>query len=147
MASLLESINTTREETIATHYGAAVAELQAKVKEEPLKTTFHIYAGCVSRKITDEIAHRFDAGGLKAVVETSGLISSSYYLTVDVSLPENLVHAKKEEEKKEEEKKEEEKKEEEKKEEEKKEEEGEKEEEKKEEEGEKKEEESVSAQL
>ena len=98
MSSLLESINTTREETISTHYNAAVAELQEKVKSEPLKTTFHIYSGCISEKVTNEIAHRFTTGGLKASVTKSGMIGTNWSLTVIVDLPETLIHGEKKEE-------------------------------------------------
>lgn len=107
MTSLLVTLNTTREETISTHYDAAVAELKDKIKAEPLKTVFHIYAGCVSEKITAEIAHRLNNTGIKATLGRSGIFTTGYYLTVDVSLPETLVHEEKKEEKKEEEVKEE----------------------------------------
>lgn len=92
MTTLLESLNTTREETIAKHYGAAAAELKDKITTEPLKTTFHIYAGCVSKEVSAEIAHRLNVGGLTATVCKSGLVSTQYYLTVEIELPENLVH-------------------------------------------------------
>jgi hypothetical protein len=92
MATLLDTLNTTREEQISKHYGAATAELKDKIESEPLKTQFSIYSGCVSKEITSEIAHRFNIGGLKAVINKTGIVSTQYYLTVNVSLPENLVH-------------------------------------------------------
>jgi len=104
MATLLETLNTTREETLAKHYKAATTELDEKLKEEPLKTTFHIYAGCVSKDVTHEIAYRINSGGAKATVCKTGLVSTQYYLNVEVTLPEYLVHPEeKKEEKKEEE--------------------------------------------
>lgn len=104
MATLLDTLNTSREETISKHYGAATAELKEKITAEPLKTVFHIYSGCVSKEITNEIAHRFNAGGVKATACKGGVVSTQYYLTVEVALPQELVHP---EEKKEEAKKEE----------------------------------------
>lgn len=92
MATLLETLNTSREETISKHYGAATAELKEKITAEPLKTVFHIYSGCVSKEITNEIAHRFNAGGVKATPQKGGVVSTQYYLTVEVDLPEVLVH-------------------------------------------------------
>ena len=92
METLLETLNTTREETISLHYGAAAAELKEMVKKEPLRKLFHIKAGCVSEEITNEIAHRFNSGGVKTTPYKSGMLSTQHYLSVDVSLPENLVH-------------------------------------------------------
>lgn len=95
MSTLLDVMNSTREETISTHYGAASAELTEKIKLEPLRTTFHIYAGCVSKDVANEIACRFNRGGVKAIVGKTGMISTQYFLTVEVNLPENLHHHKK----------------------------------------------------
>jgi hypothetical protein len=92
MESLLETVNITREEQINKHYAAATAELKEKIADHPLKTTFHIYSGCISREITAEIAHRFNAGGVKTTANEYGILTSNYYLTVDISLPEALVH-------------------------------------------------------
>ena len=88
----LENINIARENTITTHYSAAVAELEEKIKDEPLKTTFHIYAGCISKDVTNEIAHRFNQGGIKAVPTKGGFFVTQWYLTVETSLPVHLVH-------------------------------------------------------
>lgn len=92
MATLLETLNTSREETISKHYGAATAELKEKITAEPLKTVFNIYSGCVSKEITTEISHRFNAGGVKATECKGGVVSTQYYLTVEVALPQTLVH-------------------------------------------------------
>jgi hypothetical protein len=92
MATLLETLNTTREETISLHYGAAAAELKDMVKKEPLRKLFYIKAGCVSEEITNEISHRFNAGGVNSTPSKGGIVSTQYYLTVDVTLPDNLIH-------------------------------------------------------
>lgn len=92
METLLETLNITREEQINKHYAAATAELKEKIADQPLKTTFQIYSGCISKEITAEIAHRFNAGGVKTTANEYGLLSSGYYLTVDISLPEALIH-------------------------------------------------------
>ncbi len=92
MTDLLTTINNIREETLSAHYNAAVAELQEKIKQNPLKSTFFIYSGCVSEEITSEIAYRFQNGNLKAEVRTSGLVSSIYYLEITVALPSTLIH-------------------------------------------------------
>ena len=103
MATLLETINATREETISKHYAAAKAQFEEQVKSAPLKTEFCIYAGCVSDNITEEIAHRFSAGGVNATVVKAGWVSHPH-LIVKTSLPQDLIHEKPEEEVKEEEK-------------------------------------------
>ena len=92
MATLIETLNATREDTISTHYGAASAELKDKIKAEPLRTTFHVYAGCVSKPVTAEIAARFNSQGLKATPEVRGWVLAEHFLTVEVTLPESLVH-------------------------------------------------------
>lgn len=92
MATLLETINLTREQTISTHYDAALTELKDKVKTSPLQTSFKIESGCVSKDIASEISFRFNAGGIKSSVATGGLLSTTYHLTVEVSLPQTLVH-------------------------------------------------------
>lgn len=97
MATLLGTLNSIREQTITKHYDAAIAELNEKIEAEPLKTVFHIKAGCVSREITDEIARRFNNGGLLTTACRTGLLSTYNYLTVEVSLPEHLVPLVKEE--------------------------------------------------
>jgi len=88
----LENINTARENTIATHYAASIAELEEKVKNEPLKTSFHIYAGCVSKDVTQEIAHRFNQGGIKATPVKGGFFTTQWYITVETTLPGHLIH-------------------------------------------------------
>lgn len=102
MAALLETLNITREETISDHYGAASAELKHKIQAEPLRTTFNIFSGCVSKEITTEISHRFNAAGLKTNIVKSGIVSTTYSLSVEVALPEHLLHAQEKEENKEE---------------------------------------------
>jgi hypothetical protein len=92
MATLIETINSTRENTLSLHHGAALAELQDKIKNQPLKTKYYVYSGCVSADIANEIAHRFNDGGIKTTVCTSGLISIQYYLTIDIVLPNTLNH-------------------------------------------------------
>lgn len=92
MATLLDNINIAREATIAIHYSAAVAELEEKAKNEPLKTKFHIYAGCVSEDVTTEIAHRFNQGGIKANVVKGGIFTTQWYITAETALPSHLVH-------------------------------------------------------
>ena len=98
MATVLDTINVIREETISIHYSAAFAELQDKVKAEPLRTVFHIYSGCVSEKVAAEIAHRFVNGGIKAIPSKTGVVSTQHYLIVDVALPQNFIHEEKKEE-------------------------------------------------
>lgn len=87
MADVLESLNTAREATITQHYNLALEELTYKVKTEPLKTTFYIYAGCVSKELTHEIARRLNNHGITAIANKGGLILTQYYITADVSLP------------------------------------------------------------
>lgn len=89
---LLSSINSSREEIISSNYKAAFLELQDKVKIDPLRVKFNIYAGCVSEDMTKEIAHRFVAENITATPSKYGLFSTTHYLQVVIALPENLVH-------------------------------------------------------
>jgi hypothetical protein len=92
MSSLFETLNSSREETISKHYAAAVAELKSSVISEPLRTNFNIYSGCVSEEITKEIAYRLGLSGIKATHLKTGVVTIKHYLSVDVDLPEHLVH-------------------------------------------------------
>ena len=93
MEKLLDTINKTREEIITKHYRAAVAELKEKIAEEPLKTKFHIHSGCVSKQIAEEIAFRLMKEGMKEVkIIQTGILLSTYVLSVKINLPENLIH-------------------------------------------------------
>lgn len=78
--TLLENINDIREETVKSHYAAAVAQLKEKIKLEPLKTLHVINSGCISKDITEEIARRFMKGGVKATVKetVSGFLYKNY---------------------------------------------------------------------
>ena len=91
MTELLTTVNSIREDVLATHYNAASAELKDKITAEPLRTCFEIYSGCVSEEIAKEIAHRFNQGGTKAAAGKYGLLFKSWYLAVQVDLPENLI--------------------------------------------------------
>lgn len=90
-SNLIDSLNSSREQTIQSHYHAALAELEEKIKAEPLKKTFNIYSGCVSKDITNEISRRFNSKGIKVNWQCYGLISTRYYLVVEVELPKNLI--------------------------------------------------------
>lgn len=87
--TLLENINDIREETVKSHYAAAVAELKEKIKSEPLKTSHIINSGCISASITEEIARRFRKGGVKATVKetTSGFLYKTYTWAIHAEPP------------------------------------------------------------
>lgn len=93
MTTLVETLNKTREETITYNYDAAKTELNDKIKRSPLKTVFHIRAGCISDDIADEIANRFNKEGINTILVQAGYISSRY-LEVTVDLPTHLSHNK-----------------------------------------------------
>jgi hypothetical protein len=90
MTTLVDTLNTTRENTISLHYDAALTELKEKVKNEPLRTNFHIRAGCVSDEESVEITRRLNANGIKAAYVPKGFFSSRF-IDVTVSLPPSLV--------------------------------------------------------
>jgi hypothetical protein len=90
MTDLLKDLNVIRDETISKHYNAAFCELKDKILNEPLKTKFLIYSGCVSKEVADELAFRLNKQGLKATVFYT--LMRNIYLEVEVLLPENLVH-------------------------------------------------------
>jgi len=90
-ANLLETLNLSREETISKHYGAALAELREKIRAEPLRTTFRISAGCVSKDITNEIARRLNAEGIKAIYGCGYIFYNYFFLTIETALPSHLV--------------------------------------------------------
>jgi hypothetical protein len=96
MPSIIDSLNNMREVTISIHHEAALAELKEKVENEPLKTNFHIRAGCVSDEVSGEIVRRLIASGIQATFVPSGFFSSRY-IDVNVSLPKSLEPEKKEE--------------------------------------------------
>lgn len=91
MTSLLESVNTVRESTINKHYLAATAELNEKIKSEPLNTSYHIYSGCISKDVTHELARRFTNGNVKAIPVKGGLFFNQWYLEVEPTLPTNFI--------------------------------------------------------
>ena len=90
-ATPLETLNSSREETITKHYNAAFAELQEKIQKEPLRSSFQISAGCIDKDIANEIARRFERGNIKAEYRCGGFFFTHHYLNVEVSLPEHLV--------------------------------------------------------
>ena len=92
MTTLLDTLNITREETLSLHYRAAMTELQEHIKNKPLTTKYDIFSGCVSFDIATEIAHRFNSKGVKTTLNKTGLLKTTYYLTIDLSLPDNLTH-------------------------------------------------------
>jgi hypothetical protein len=92
MASVIESINNIREEKIVHYYNAALAELEEKVKAEPLNTLFYIYSGCVSEEIAKEIAHRLSSDKTEISVSKGGIFMTTWYLTINIKLPETLIH-------------------------------------------------------
>ena len=89
--TLLDTINNIRETTIASHYNAAVADLQDKIKNNPLQTKFIIYSGCVSEEISHEIASRIQTANITATVQTYGFFTTTYYLEIEVALPASLI--------------------------------------------------------
>jgi len=90
----LHDLHLTRESTLAAHYAAAIAELTDKVRASPLKTEFHVYAGCVSEEICQELARRFNQDErLKAFPCSYGFLTTAHYLTVTYELPPSLAHA------------------------------------------------------
>lgn len=84
--SLHELVTKTREETIVFHYKAAVAELTEKIKENPFKISFNIYAGCISPELTSEICKRFNSSGVKTEIYKGGVVTSQQCLVVEVPL-------------------------------------------------------------
>lgn len=88
---LVTIINTIREEQLSLHYQAAFIELKELVKNEPLKTVFCVYSGCISTDVATEIAHRLSVDDYTATV-CSSFLSSKVYLEVKMPLPENLIH-------------------------------------------------------
>lgn len=92
LPTLLDTINTIRETTIASHYNAAVADLQDKIKNNPLQTKFTIYSGCVSEEIAREIASRIQTTNITATVQSTGFFTTTYYLEIEVALPASLIH-------------------------------------------------------
>ena len=93
METFVADINKLREDTIAKHFLAAYEELKSKIVEAPLQLVYKIQAGCVSKEIATEIAHRFSVGnGYTATVCANGLITSTFSLEVKLPLPANLIH-------------------------------------------------------
>lgn len=91
---LLGRSNEARLSTIQEHYLASVAELFAKIKENPFQTNFIISSGCVSQDIASEICFRFNNEGLETTVVTNGIYNYKYTLSVTIPLPKELVREK-----------------------------------------------------
>lgn len=85
----ISHISTLLENTIATHYLAAKAELEEKIRDKPLENIFYIYSGCISEDVTREISHRFTTGCVK-VSPVRGWLS--WYIIVKTTLPVNIIH-------------------------------------------------------
>ena len=84
--SLADVINETRETTITNSYNAAIAQIKNMVEKNPFQTTFTVTAGCVSGEMTNELAKRFDHGGVKAIVQESGLMSTGHSIIITCPL-------------------------------------------------------------
>jgi hypothetical protein len=93
---LLGKSNEARLSTLQEHYLGSIAELFAKIKENPFQTHFIISAGCVSEAVASEICFRFNNEGLETKVVTSGIYNYTYTLSVTIPLPKELVHEKEE---------------------------------------------------
>ena len=92
MESLVDTVDNLREETLALHTSTAFAELKAYIKSEPLKTKFFIYAGCISKDVATEIAHRFTVGNGYIATVCTKTLSSTVYLEITIPLSKNLIH-------------------------------------------------------
>ncbi|HSW77047.1 MAG TPA: hypothetical protein VLG50_08365 [Candidatus Saccharimonadales bacterium] len=80
-------INATREETICNNYNAAVAQIKNLVEKNPFQTSFKVDAGCISSEMTNEIARRFNQGGIKAAVSENGIVTSGWNIHITCPLP------------------------------------------------------------
>lgn len=89
MTTLLYTWANTKEEVLRLHYEAAKGELYEKVKAEPMRTNFHIRAGCVSDEVAEEIVKRFDKDGLITSLVPAGIFRSRYVDVKLVSKPTN----------------------------------------------------------
>ena len=89
---LITIINTLREETISSHYQLALVELKDRVKNEPLTVSFYVYSGCISKDVATEIAHRLSVGDGYTATVCSSMLTSKFYLEVNMPLPEHLIH-------------------------------------------------------
>lgn len=90
MSGLITKINDLREQEIMKHYLAFQAELNLKIKAEPLRDNFDIYTGCVSKEITEEIVKRLQKENIIANVRSTGIFFVNYYVNVQIILPKYL---------------------------------------------------------
>lgn len=85
--NLSEIIASTRENTIAAAYNAAVIEVKHLVEAKPFELTFTISAGCTSKQMCHEIARRFNTGGVRAIpVNSNGLVNSAWSILITCPL-------------------------------------------------------------
>lgn len=96
MTTILDKLNIVRIATITEHYDAAVTELKAKITAEPLRTAFKLFSGCPSFDVADEVACRLTAENIKADVVPAGWFVGKLHLSVQLSLPEQLLSKKEE---------------------------------------------------
>jgi hypothetical protein len=82
-----------REKTISCHFNAAFEQLKSMVEKEPLQTIFKVTEGCVSKEVTDELAFRLSKDKYIATARSTGFyFLTTYYLEVNMPLPEKLIH-------------------------------------------------------
>ena len=92
MASLVDNLNSKREDVLSHNYNLAVAQVHDEIENNPFKTEFIITSGCTDKNVLEEVCRRFNAGGVKATVYDNGsMLKSLWCLKVDLPLPESLI--------------------------------------------------------
>lgn len=83
--TLLEILNSQREEIISKKYELAVSELKSKLAIDPLGKEFIIYNGVETPELAIELAARFVNDGIKAVVRATGIFTTSHHLVINLN--------------------------------------------------------------
>ena len=92
MASLVDNLNSKREDVLSHNYNLAVAQVHDEIENNPFKTEFIITSGCADKNVLEEVCRRFNAGGVKAIVYDNGsMLKSLWCLKVDFPLSECLI--------------------------------------------------------
>lgn len=89
--SLISTINSLREETISSHYQAALQELKDKAKQDPLKTEFVICSNVtMSFEMTEEIVRRLIKDNKCDASINKGFFNFTPSILVKVPLPDTI---------------------------------------------------------
>ena len=89
--SLIDNLNTMREEVFSQYYDNAVAKIHDQIRDNPFRTKFSIDCRFFGKDILEEVCRRFNAGGLTvSVIDRGSAPFSARFLEFVLPLPIDL---------------------------------------------------------